>query len=92
MIRSKDRTREAGPFVATQTGPADHFRLPKVVPHGPILVTKFGPARTSFGKMGPPKLVLGGPFLAAKIGPGTTSDFCMTGQGAGGCGFTLLTG
>ena len=36
---------------------------PKVVP-GPILVAKFGPARASFGKMGP--------FLETKIGPGIT--------------------
>ena len=45
------QNKEAGPFVATQTGLG-----PKVV-HGPILVAKFGPARTSF-------------ILAVKIGPG----------------------
>ena len=50
------QNKEAGPFVATQTGLGDHFRLPKVV-HGPILVAKFGPARTSF-------------ILAVKIGQG----------------------
>ena len=67
------QNKEAGLFVATQTGPGDHFRLPKVVPPGPILVAKFGPARTSFGKRGPilaTKSGPGGPFLAAKIGQG----------------------
>ena len=42
---------EAGAFVATQTGPGDHFQLPKVVPW-----TGFGcqicPNRTTFGKRG----------------------------------------
>ena len=48
-----------GPLSAAKSGP-------------PILVAKFGPARTSFGKRGPSltnKSGLGGSFLAAKIGP-----------------------
>ena len=67
--------REAGPFVPTQTGPGDHFRLPnwqKWSP-GPILVAKFGPARTSFGKIGP--------FLATKSGPGWTIFGCQNRSG-----------
>ena len=48
------RQKEAGPFVATQTGPADNF--------GSVLVAKFGPARTTVGK--------GEPFLVVKSGLG----------------------
>ena len=66
------QNREARPFVATQTGQATTFGCQKWSP-GPILVGKFGPARASFGKMGPflaTKSGPGAPFLAAKIGPG----------------------
>ena len=50
---------------------AEHFWLPKRSP-GPVLVAKFGPARTTVGKGGPfltTKTGPGRPFLAAKIGP-----------------------
>ena len=42
-------------------------------PPGPVLVAKFGPARTTIGKGGPFLATRSGPggtFLAAKIGPG----------------------
>ena len=66
------QNREAGPFVVTQTGPGDTFGCQKWSP-GPILVAKFGPARTSLARRDhfwQPKVVRRGPFLAAKNGPG----------------------
>ena len=68
------RNGEAGLFVATQTGQGDHFWVAtSFTLVRKTTVAKFGPATTSFDKMGPflaTKSGLGGPFLVAKISPG----------------------
>ena len=58
---------ETEQFIATQTGPADHFWLLKMVPW-----TSFGCQIWQEGPIFGNQKWSGGPFLAAKIGPGTT--------------------